>query len=78
MMALGGLVFGLWGKRLAFMRTVLVALVLSLGVKLFAESWLPLANAALFGWLVALVIWVVFRVFTRIEKREGGVRYVEA
>ena len=78
LMAIGGLVFALWGWRRAFLRTVLVVLVLSLGVKLIAESWLPLANAALFGWLVALALWVVVRVFAKIEKRTGGTEHVEA
>ena len=78
MMAVGGLVFVLWGRRRACLRTVLVVLVLSLGVKLVAESWLPLANAALFGWLVALGIWLVARLFARIEKRTAGVNHVAA
>ena len=72
MMALGGLVFVLWGRRRAFLRTVFVVLVLSLGVKLIAESWLPLANAALFGWLVALGIWIVARVLNWIGRKVGG------
>ncbi len=72
MMAVGGLVFALWGRRRACLRTVLVMLVLSLGVKLFAEAWLPLANAALFGWLVALGIWIVVRVLNWIGRKAAG------
>ncbi|MBX7212316.1 MAG: hypothetical protein K1X78_28670 [Verrucomicrobiaceae bacterium] len=78
LMAAGGLVFAIWGRRRAMLRTLLVVLVLSLGVKLFAEDRLPLANAALFGWLVALAIWMVFRICAGISKRTGGGRYVEA
>lgn len=78
LMAAGGLVFALWGRRRAMLRTLLVVLVLSLGVKLFAEERLPLANAALFGWLAALGIWVVFRLCAGIQKRTGGVSHVEA
>ena len=66
-MALGGLLFAFWGRHRAFLRTVLVVLLLSLGVKLVAEAQLPLANAILFGWLVAWVIWMVFRLFTRLD-----------
>lgn len=78
LMAVGGLVFAIWGRRRAVLRTLLVVLVLSLGVKLLVEERLPLANAALFGWLVALAIWVVFRICAGISKRTGGVRHVEA
>lgn len=78
MMAIGGLLFSIWGRRRACLRTVLVVLVLSLGVKLFAEVWLPLANAALFGWLVALGIWMVVRLCAGIEKRTGGAGHVAA
>lgn len=78
LMALGGLVFALWGRRRAVLRTLLVVLVLSLGVKLLAEERLPLANAVLFGWLSALGLWFVFRVCVGISKRTGGVSHVEA
>lgn len=67
LMALGGLLFALCGRHRAFLRTVLVVLLLSLGVKLVAETQLPLANAILFGWLVGWTIWMIFRLFSRLE-----------
>ena len=69
MMAFGGFFFATWGRHRVFLRTLLVVLILALGVKLLAEARLPLANAALFGWLAALAIWLVFRFFARIESR---------
>ena len=69
MMAVGGFLFAIWGRHRVFLRTLLVVLILAMGVKLLAEARLPLANAALFGWLAALAIWLVFRFFARIESR---------
>jgi autotransporter-associated beta strand protein len=69
MMAFGGFLFAIWGRHRVFLRTLLVVLILALGVTLLAETRLPLANAALFGWLAALAIWLVFRFFARIESR---------
>ena len=74
MMAAGGLLFAWWGRLRAVLRTLLLAVVLSLAVKLLAAHWLPLANAALFGWLAALVLWLVFRFCAWIAR---GIRETE-
>lgn len=69
LMAMGGLIFVAWGSRRPWLRTLLVGVLLSAGVRLVAGEWLPLVNAALFGWLVALGVWVVWRVLAGIEHR---------
>lgn len=74
-MAMGGLAFAAWGSRRPWLRSLLVMVLLSAGVRWAASEWLPLANAALFGWLVALGLWVAWRAFAGIERwRQSATR----
>ena len=71
-MALGGLLFALWGRRRPWLRSLLAVLVLGVAVQLFAESWLHLANAALFGWLAALAFAIAWRVLAWLARKAPG------
>lgn len=71
-MALGGLLFAVCGRRRPWLRSLLAVLVLGVAVQLFAEGWLPQANAALFGWLGALVLTILWRVLASIVRRTSG------
>lgn len=73
LMALGGLFFWFAGGRAPWLSSLFMVLVLGVAVELFAEEWLPQANAFLFGWLVALLLWVVFKVFAWLGGERKGV-----
>ena len=73
LMALGGLLFWFAGGRAPWLSSLFMVLVLGVAVELFAEEWLSQANAFLFGWLVALLLWVVFKVFAWLSGERKGV-----
>ena len=66
LMLMGALLFLVWGRRWPVLGTLLVLLVVSAGIGLITGEWQPLANAALLGWLGALVlarVWKLVRAF---------------
>jgi len=63
-MALGFLAFFLWGRTRIFVLTFAVVLVLTCLPVLLASYGVAMANALLTGWLLGLVVWLIW-VFAR-------------
>jgi len=66
----GAVLFFVWGRRRAFLHSVLVGVVLGLGTRLISDDWQPLANAALVGWFGMLVLVRLWSLVTAFEAGE--------
>lgn len=61
------------GRRRPWRATLLVVAILAGAVPVWLSGWMLAANAVLFGWLVTLVVWTVWRVLTGWLVRGGDV-----
>ena len=67
--------FGRWGRRRPWRSSLLVVAVLTFGAPLVMTGpALALANALLFGWLLALGGWIVWRV---VEKTTNALKFAK-
>lgn len=66
----GAVLFFVWGRRRAFLHSVLMGVVLGLGTRLISDDWQPLANAVLVGWFGMLILVRLWSLVTAFEAGE--------